>query len=165
MIDHFKLRTEMHRELVKKNLEKFNSYQGISLSELKERAQLHDLSKYYDDEIQGQIWLNWNYHCKKNNIPFKLILEIESTITSALIIHSHRNRHHPEAHSDVNEMTLLDIIEMISDWTAIAQENGRSSCHKWATENLEKKWNFSSEKRDLIFEIIKEMDHRNKNET
>lgn len=161
MQELFRKRTLMHIELVGKNLMKFDSYQGLCLSDLKQRAMEHDLSKFSDEEIEGYTWLTWNYHCKANNIPFELNSKMSEVIGLSLKTHAHRNLHHPEAHADVNNMGLLDIVEMIADWTAVAQENGRTSCREWALENLSKKWNFSQEKLDLIFEVINELDLRN----
>lgn len=42
------------------------------------------------------------------------------------------NRHHPESKAhDNSNMTMLDLIEMVCDWTAISQEYGNLSCKKW----------------------------------
>lgn len=162
--DKFELfvnRTNRHIELVTKNLEKFQGFRELTFNELKMRGITHDKSKFSPSEQEAYTCLNWSYYCKCNNIPFELTPVFDEVISSGLKLHARINRHHPEAHSDVNQMSLLDLVEMIADWTAIAQENGRTSCLPWALENLDKKWSFSPEKKSLIFEIIAEMDRRN----
>jgi hypothetical protein len=44
---------------------------------------------------------------------------------AALTHHYAHNRHHPEYHHDgVNDMTLVDLIEMLCDWKAAAERQG-----------------------------------------
>lgn len=61
-------------------------------------------------------------------------------------------------------MSNLDIIEMVADWTAISQEQNadKGTCLTWAELNLDKKWCFSSEKKELIYKTIHEIDYRRK---
>ena len=42
----------------------------------------------------------------------------------ALDHHYAHNRHHPEYHVSVNEMTLIDLLEMICDWKAASERHG-----------------------------------------
>lgn len=161
MRELFVIRTHKHIELVRRNLEQFENYQGLTLNELRLRGKLHDLSKFSAAEIEAYTWLNWSYHCQKENLSFTMPDEKQQLISQGLKNHAKINRHHPEAHADINQMELMDLVEMIADWTAIAQENGRTSCLTWAQENLEKKWNFSVEKKQFIFDLIAEMDRRN----
>lgn len=157
----FLKRTQKHIQMVRANLMKFVGYQGLSKDELELRGRLHDLSKFSPEEQEAYIWLTWKYQNPSSELPE----DKEEVISQGLKIHAHQNRHHPEAHANKNDMGLLDVVEMIADWTAIAQEHGRSSCHSWAMENLDKKWNFSDAKKSQIFEIIAELDKRNKNQS
>lgn len=90
-------------------------------SELIERGRIHDASKFSDPELSGfaenvdnasDIVYGSDEHSKKMN-EMRVIIDIHHT----------NNRHHPEHWGDgVNEMTLLDILEMLADWkTASAQ--------------------------------------------
>ena len=62
-------------------------------------------------------------------------------------VHHHvtTNRHHPEFHADPNDMTEVDLIEMVCDWTAMAQEFGQDggvteidsgSVHQWCEAEI-----------------------------
>lgn len=57
----------------------------------------------------------------------------------ALDHHYAHNRHHPECHADgVNDMTLIDLIEMVCDWTASAKRNASGDVRKGLDFNAER---------------------------
>ncbi len=161
VIDFFESRTRLHVELVRDNLELMHGFMGVEPELLDVRASNHDLSKYDEIERLAYIWLGWKY--LNHAIDQTYGRDIEEAIRIGRRQHFEKNAHHPEYHSDVNQMTLLDLIEMVCDWTAIAQENGTkvSSCYFWASLNLGQRWTFDSERKNLIFKIIAELDRRN----
>ena len=79
-----------------------------------------------------------------------------------LAIHHHvtSNRHHPEAYADPNDMSYVDLIEMVCDWTAMAQEFGEGSARGWADKTIGRRVAFSAEKRRFIYRMIEELDRR-----
>ena len=156
-------RMALHQELVKKNLLAMHSYRGIKLALLLERANNHDASKYLFPERDSYIWINWKYKCEREKIAFTYPKAVEETVMQGWRHHITTNAHHPEAHANENKMQLIDMIEMVCDWTAISQEIncGVGSALVWAEQNIESKWNFSNKNRQLIFSIIKELDERN----
>lgn len=81
-----------------------------------------------------------------------------------LAIHHHvtSNRHHPEFHSDPNDMSDVDLIEMVCDWTAMAQEFGQDSgsARGWADKTVGKRVGFNAEKRRFIYQTIEELDRQ-----
>ncbi|EGG20513.1 hypothetical protein DFA_00374 [Cavenderia fasciculata] len=160
MIEFFKQRTKYHIELVTRNMMLMQGYGGLSVEELKNRAIIHDQSKYEEPELSGYIQLTWFHRCKNLNIPFQYANKsIETMVRDACHHHLHSNRHHPESHNHPNEMNVLDIVEMVSDWSAISQELNQGSCITYVKEN-HSKWSFNNEKLDFIFETIKEFDKR-----
>ncbi len=158
----FMVRSHLHRALVKKNLLLMDGYLGLSLESLSEAAEFHDLSKFREPERNAYKWMTWIYHCKKNGITFTNSKYIQEIITAGWQHHIKNNKHHPEAHQTPEVMSDLDIVEMVCDWTAIAQENNEDngSCLAWAKMNINKKWHFSSSKKNLIFATISELDYR-----
>ena len=166
MVDRFVYRTNLHIAYVRKNLLLMEGYGDISSDLLRKRAAQHDLSKFSEPERISYIWINWSYFCKANDIAFEYPEDVKVVIYQGHQHHICNNRHHPEAHPSPDTMTLLDIVEMVCDWTAISQEvtPKNSSCKTWADENIDKKWNFSSQKKQLIFEVIQELDCRLKKE-
>lgn len=111
----YRLAVAEHMTNVRINLDTF-------CSELRMRAVLHDLSKLEEPEFTGFMNAQEGFeqltaaghkygspeyraHCK--------------TILPAIKHHQAHNRHHAEYHRDgVKDMTLVDIIEMVSDWKA-----------------------------------------------
>ena len=89
------------------------------------RGYEHDSSKVSDEE--------YKYFKMANSIDrnqFKTYEEyldyVKPTLDKGLKHHYEYNRHHPE-HFDngVNDMTLIDIIEMIIDWKVSIEQNGK----------------------------------------
>jgi hypothetical protein len=106
-----------HIELVRRRL--------VWLShQLEERAQLHDLSKFREDEFEGFVEINQIARKFKYGSP-----EYKASIkTDAVSLHYSRNTHHPEYHPDgVDGMNLLDFIEMVADWKAASETYGQTS--------------------------------------
>ena len=56
-------------------------------------------------------------------------------------------------------MSTLDLVEMVSDWTAMSQEYKQKSCVGYVKEHIDD-WGFSEEKKKLIFQYINEIDSR-----
>jgi hypothetical protein len=70
------------------------------------------------------------------------------------------NRHHPEFHADPNDLSNVDLIEMVCDWTAMAQEFGQGSARGWADKTIGKRVAFNAEKRRFIDQMIAELDRQ-----
>lgn len=156
--DHFYRRTNNHIYLVRENLYLWSEkYPNLSV-ELYERGYLHDRSKFNEPERTPYIWRTWQSYCTLNNIPFQYPKDMEKQVRDAIFHHITHNRHHPEWHPDPDEMTKIDLIEMVCDWTAMGQEFGDKSAMGWADRVLGRRFHFSARKCDLIRDYIKEMD-------
>ena len=158
----FITRSNVHRFLVKGNLLLMENYRGLSFNILSELAEQHDLIKFKEPECIAYTWMTWMYYCKNNGIVFDCPQSLAKIISQGWHHHIRSNLHHPEAHPNPDLMNISDIVEMVCDWAAIAQENNdnNGSCLQWATLNIYKKWNFSLEKNILIFSTIQELDRR-----
>lgn len=102
------------------------------------------------------MWAAEHSRCKAAGEPFEYPAGMEARIAEAERDHLRGNPHHPEYHPHPDAMCTLDIIEMICDWTAMAQarKECRGSARCWAEKCLGSQYQFSPEKRDLIFRII-----------
>lgn len=159
MIEFFINRTNQHINRVKSILIKMKGFYGFSEELLKERGEDHDRSKFFDPEKIPYIYLSWWHKCKRENINYQYPANVENEVKLAVKHHLDNNSHHPESHNNINEMSTLDLVEMVCDWTAMSQEYGKDSCYSFAIENIEK-WNFCNEKKEEIFLIIAELDKR-----
>ena len=74
--------------------------------------------------------------------------------------HVSHNRHHPEFHDDPNEMTDVDLIEMVCDWTAMSEEFGQDggSARGWAMKTIGERVAFNDENTRFVFEVIEQLD-------
>lgn len=152
LIDMYNKRTGEHIDRVGENLKKVayhTDYEGLF-----DRAGDHDLSKYGEVERIPYIWLTEFYRCKNSDQSFKYPEGMEERVEKASNHHVTTNSHHPEAHKRIEDMPELDIVEMVCDWAAMAQELGEGSAKGWADKNVGTEWKFTDEQKVLIYEII-----------
>ena len=157
-IDLFRKRTSLHIQRVRDNIYLWQDKHTEFFEELSSRASDHDKSKFFEPELTPYIWLTWENHCLLNNIPLELDETIKYSIAHAISHHITKNRHHPEFYSNPDNMTKVDLIEMVCDWKAISQEMGEKSPIYYANRVLGKKFHFSPEKCEEIKKIIIELD-------
>ena len=159
----FEQRTKLHQNLVHQNLVRMAGYNDLPWDLLNAIGLKHDQSKFTEPERTAYTWQTWWYHCKNNGISFAYPPEIEELVLYGWRHHIRTNTHHPEAHLRPEDMTILDLVEMVCDWTAISQEQNLNggSCMPWAKAHMAKKWRFSASHQKLIENIIHELDLRN----
>jgi hypothetical protein len=169
----FEERTKRHIGLVKKFCKKIHDLNPQVFEGLIERGEEHDQSKYRDPERVPYIYITWDYRCRDKNEDFGVSEEIKDLMDAASEHHVHSNSHHPEFHCDetttinrddrdevpdkmidATKMSVIDIAEMLADWWAMSEEKGEVSPKKWADKNVNKRWKFTDEQKDLIYELI-----------
>lgn len=127
-----------------------------------ERARVHDASKYGTEERIPYVWLTEYHRCRRNGEPFQYPEGVAEAAKRAIHHHVTTNRHHPEFHADPNDMSDVDLIEMVCDWTAMAQEFGEDggSARGWADKTVGRRVAFNAENVRFIYEIIAELDRQ-----
>jgi hypothetical protein len=119
------------------------------------RTRQHDRSKYSKEEYLPYVWMTWKR--KKGNEKFEYPApEIEQQVKKAIDQHMTTNRHHPEFHSNISKMTVLDMAEMVCDWHSFHYEFGDDT-NKWADKNLGTRWKFNNGATKLIYRYIEEL--------
>ncbi len=161
MLEFYERRTRAHIERVRRCLELLAEGSPYR-DELLARARVHDASKFGPDERNSYVWVTEYHRCRRSGEPFAYPPGVEDAVRQAVRHHVTTNRHHPEAHADPNDMTDADLIEMVCDWTAMAQEFDEpgGSARGWADRTVGKRFDFRPEKRDFIFQVIVELDRR-----
>jgi hypothetical protein len=159
MLDFYERRTNEHIERVRKCLQLMAGATQYG-KELLARAAVHDASKFGPEERTAYVWLTEYHRCRRAGEPFDYPEGVAETVQQAIEHHLTSNRHHPESHSDPNEMTEVDLIEMVCDWTAMAQEFNQDggSARGWADKTVGKRVLFNAEKREFIYRMIEELD-------
>ena len=161
MLAFYERRTNEHIERVRRCLTLMAKVTDYG-EELIERARVHDASKFGPDERIPYVWLTEYYRCRRNGEPFAYPEGVAEQVKRAIHHHLTTNRHHPESHADPNDMSGVDLIEMVCDWTAMAQEFGQDSgsARGWADKTIGKRVAFNAEKRQFIYEMIEELDRQ-----
>jgi hypothetical protein len=159
MVRNYEKRTKMHIDLVGQNLKKLHQMTDWG-DELLQRASVHDRSKYGPVEKLPYIWLTEFHRCKNGGLDFEYPPGVEEKVQEASLHHITTNRHHPEFHSSPDAMSDIDVVEMVCDWTAMAQELGENdgSARGWADKNVNKKWQFSEPQVQLIYDTIGQLE-------
>lgn len=124
MTAFYERRTKEHIERVGKCLALLANVTPYG-GELLERARHHDASKFGPEERIPYIWLTEYHRRRRTGDPLEYPPGVAEPVDRAIRHHLSTNRHHPEFHADPNEMTGVDLIEMVCDWTAMAQEFGQ----------------------------------------
>jgi hypothetical protein len=161
MLAFYERRTNEHIERVRKSLTLMARVTDYG-EELVERAKIHDESKFGPEERIPYVWLTEYYRLRRNSEQFEYPEGVEERVKLAIHHHVTSNRHHPEFHADPNDMSDIDLIEMVCDWTAMAQEFGQDggSARGWADKTIGKRVTFNAEKRRFIYQMIEELDRQ-----
>ena len=129
----------------------------LSISQNLEKQMLrHDLSKFYEDEFFGFTQINRVAREHKYGSP-EYQASLRAVEPNPIKLHYSRNSHHPEHYKNgIDDMSLIDIIEMVADWYAASLTYGQTSFE----ESLEisiKRFNLSPEQIYLVKLIANEI--------
>lgn len=129
-IEHCKAETERHRHVVAGYLMRF-------AKELLDRADSHDDSKLDSPELEGYAALTPLLKDLTYGSPeYKENLE---KLRPCIEHHYANNRHHPQHWPNgVNDMTLVDLFEMLADWKAATERNKNGNIRKSIELNAER---------------------------
>lgn len=184
MLEYFAKRSERHISLVKKYFNKFYKEHKGKINwhlspQLLNRIEAHDHSKFDPPEVIPYIAINWEYHCKRHNIPFDIDPSLREEMNEATNHHVKNNPHHPEYWDplatgnviskknrdepdssipiiDATRMPYRYLVEMCADWCAVSEERSNTP-FDWAKKNIGVRWNFGKSSEDLIYKILELM--------
>ncbi len=159
MVAFYERRTEEHIERVRRCLTVMASVTEYA-DELNERARIHDSSKYGTEERIPYIWLTEFHRCRRAGEPFTYPDGVEESVREAIEHHMTVNRHHPDFHANPNDMTDVDLIEMVCDWTAMSQEFGQDggSARGWADKTIGKRLHLNEDRQQFVYAMIELLD-------
>lgn len=122
----------------------FPTLPDLFLSELES----HDNTKFYSDEYFGAVLRHAVNFCGAK-YPSK---EIEDFANMSIDTHKKLNSHHPESFLNPNDMTLMHLALMISDWEAVASEEKNTTREWW--NKVKMNYNFDDEHVYMIERLI-----------
>ena len=175
MFDWFYKRTERHVNLVVKYIDII--YNGLIKNadkDLKSSLSILQLRKFKHDADKGSkllmlpyVWISWKYKQKRdNNIDIKINSDMKREMDKATEYHVLNNPHHPECSAgvcnndpndrdkstepiDASNMYDEDVIEMVADWSAMAEEL-HDTPRNWYNKCSGVRWTFTANQQALI---------------
>ena len=126
----------------------------VVIEELQERLVDHDRSKYNEDELKGYMRFEDMPEGLEYGSPeHKAALDKVMKDNDFWALHLSCNDHHPEHFSDITQMGLFQIIEMVCDWRGA--HAGYNNTGEWLESidvNLNK-FNFTKEQEWVIWQV------------
>ena len=147
MNEKHQIETYKHVKLVAKNI-------FVFISDLIDRAQNHDNSKFESPELEI-FGANVDELAKVEygSAGYKECLE---KVRPAIDHHYSKNRHHTEFFPNgINDMNLVDLIELLSDWKAATERNKNGNIRKSIDFNAEK-YGISPQLKKILENTVKE---------
>jgi hypothetical protein len=128
------------------------------IDRLKARTAYHDQSKLVDPE--KKIFDEYTPKLKGTTYGSEEYKQYLTEMNVALKHHYENNRHHPEHFKDgVNEMTLVDLIEMLCDWKAATLRHADGSMIKSLVINR-KRFGISDQLQSVLDHTVSEFGWR-----
>lgn len=130
-------------------------YLNTVAKDLLDRGHNHDASKLESPEVE--IFGEHTAALSELEYGSKEYTENLELIKPAIEHHYSKNRHHPEHWPNgINDMTLLDIIEMLCDWKAATQRNKNGNIRKSIEINAER-YKISPQLRKILENTVREL--------
>lgn len=139
--------THCHIRKVQDNLNLF-------IKDLIDRGSRHDESKFHEPEFSLFASNTGKLKTVGYGTPeYEALLE---GIRPAISHHYSKNRHHPEFHPNgIEDMTLVDLIEVLCDWRAAGERNKDGNIRKSIAVNSSR-FNMSPQLRTIFENTVKE---------
>jgi hypothetical protein len=125
------------------------------IEELDNRARNHDSSKLESPE--KEIFGEHTEELAKTIYGSPEYKELLEKIKPAITHHYAKNRHHTEHWPNgINDMTLIDLIEMLCDWKAATERNKDGNIRKSIEINATK-YNISPQLKEIFENTVREL--------
>jgi hypothetical protein len=120
-----------------RHIERVRNLLGIVIVDLLRRASEHDQSKLESPEVEA--FTEFTPKLAESTYGSPEYEEFRRKMAPALAHHYSRNSHHPEHWKDgVNDMSLLDILEMLLDWKAASERHHDGNVLKSIEKNADR---------------------------
>lgn len=138
-----------------RHIEKVRNYLNSVIRNLLNRAEKHDQSKLESPEVE--VFTEYTPQLEHLTFGQADYAECKKKMAPALEHHYARNRHHPEHHKNgVNDMTLLDLIEMLVDCKSSSERQNNGNLFK-SMESLGNHFGMSAQLIRIMENTAKEL--------
>lgn len=120
-----------------RHIERVRNLLNKMVKALLERGEAHDQSKMYTPEVE--LFAEHTYILKDLTYGSEEYELSRKKLQVALAHHYANNSHHPEHYKNgIDDMNLLDIVEMLCDWTASSERHNDGNIRKSLVKNAER---------------------------
>jgi hypothetical protein len=140
--------TNKHITVVQSNI-------ALFIKDLIDRSVIHDQSKLDSPEIE--VFGEYTPELAKTEYGSPEYNELLAKVKPAIDHHYANNRHHPEHWPEgINDMTLMDLVEMLSDWKAATERIKNGNIRKSIEVNA-KRYKISPQLQQILENTVREM--------
>ena len=138
-----------------KHIHRVRHHLYLMIEELDKRAKDHDQSKLVNPEAETFGEFTPELEKVEYMSPeYKALLE---KVKPAIEHHYARNRHHPQHWPNgINDMTLIDLVEMLADWKA-ATERLKNGNIRTSIEKNTERFGISPQLASIMQNTVREM--------
>ncbi len=148
---------EHHKETLL-HVERVRALMAPMALEILDRAKIHDESKFREPE--APVFAEHTPELKATPYGTPEYSELLKKVQVAIDHHYSKNRHHPQFHKNgINDMTLLDLIEMLCDWIASSERTLNGNIRKSLEVNA-KRFEMSEQLVKILENTVKEMEYQ-----
>lgn len=138
-----------------KHIHSVRSYLYLMIEELDNRARNHDQSKLESPE--AEIFGEYTPELAKTKYGTPEYESLLAKVKPATDNHYAKNRHHPQHWPNgVDDMTLIDLMEMLCDWKAATARNKDGNI-RTSIDHNEKRFNMSPQLAKIMHNTVREM--------
>jgi hypothetical protein len=138
-----------------KHIHRVRHFLCLMIQELDARAREHDLSKLESPE--KEIFGEHTPELSKTAYDSPEYHALLAKVKPAIEHHYAKNRHHPEHwNNGIDDMTLVDLVEMICDWRAATERNKDGNIHKSIEQNT-KRYKMSDQLASIMHNTVREI--------
>ncbi len=120
-----------------RHIERVRNLLNLMVVTLLQRGELHDQSKLTNPEVE--TFAEFTDKLAKVTYGSAEYEGFRKAMKPALDHHYANNRHHPEHFKDgVNDMTLIDVVEMLCDWKAASERHNDGNIRKSIEKNADR---------------------------
>lgn len=120
-----------------RHIERVRNLLNLMVADLLRRGERHDQSKLEPPEVAA--FTEYTPKLATSTYGSAEYDGFRAAMGPALAHHYANNRHHPEHFKDgVNDMTLLDVLEMLCDWKAASERHNDGNIRKSIEKNADR---------------------------
>lgn len=140
-----------------RHIETVRNYLNAVIRDLITRGERHDQTKLEPPEVEiFEIYTPKLRGCTYGSEEYRQNMK---EMKVAIDHHNSMNRHHPEFFIDgMKSMNLLDLLEMICDWTAATMRHGDGDIRK-SLELNQGRFGYSDEVKGLLLNTVEYMEN------